>query len=267
MLMALKQDILSENKAYWMQRASGYSEINQRELSSRSREVWRETICEQIRACFPERRPQELRVLEVGTGPGIFAIILTEAGYRVTAIDLTPNMLAEAKKNAGALAEKIDFLEMNAETLSFEDEAFNVIVTRNLTWDLPHLESAYREWHRVLKQGGLLLNFDANWYRYLFDERAMAEYEEDRKNVAERGIKDEGIGENFDIMEDIARRIPVSRLARPSWDKEILDKTGFCVEADEQIWKRVWTDEEKLNFASTPMFMIRAVKKINIQNF
>ncbi len=262
MLMALKQDILSENKAYWTQRAPSYSEINQRELSSRSREVWRETICEQIRTRFPERRPQELRVLEVGTGPGVFAIILAEAGYCVTAIDLTPNMLAEAKKNAGALAEKIAFLEMNAEALSFEDEAFDVIVTRNLTWNLHHPESAYREWRRVLKQGGLLLNFDANWYRYLFDEQAMAEYEEDRKNVAERGIKDEDIGENFDIMEGIARRIPLSRLARPSWDRRVLGEIGFDVETDEQVWRCVWTDEEKLNFASTPMFMIRAVKKI-----
>ena len=85
MLMALKQDILSENKAYWTQRAPSYSEINQRELSSRSCEVWRETICEQIRTRFPERRPQELRVLEVGTGPGVFAIILAEAGYCVIA--------------------------------------------------------------------------------------------------------------------------------------------------------------------------------------
>jgi len=264
--MALKQDILSENKDYWAQRAPTYSEVNQAELSTQSRVVWRHTICEQIRAHFPDRQPRELRVLEVGTGPGFFAIILTEAGYRVTAVDLTPNMLAEAKKNAGALAGEIEFLEMNAEALSFADESFDVIVTRNLTWDLPHPENAYREWHRVLKPHGLLLNFDANWYRYLFDERALAGYEEDRQNVAEHGIKDEGIGENFDIMEDIARRIPLSRIVRPAWDTRVLSGIGFKVETDERIWERVWTEGEKLNFASTPMFLIRAIKREESNN-
>lgn len=258
--MASKQDILSENRAYWTQRAPTYSEINRAELFSRSREVWRKAICEQIAARFPGREPRELRVLEVGTGPGFFAIILTEAGYRVTAVDLTPNMLIQAKKNAGERAGEIEFLEMNAEALAFADNSFDVIVTRNLTWDLPHPEDAYREWHRVLKPGGLLLNFDANWYRYLFDESALAGYEEDRQNVAARGIRDEDIGENFDVMENIARRVPLSRLARPAWDKRVLSGIGFDVEADESIWERVWTEEEKINFGSTPMFLIRAVK-------
>ena len=258
--MASKQDILFENKAYWTQRAPTYSEVNQTELSSRSREVWRRALCEQIRARFPGRQPRELRVLEVGTGPGFFAIILTEAGYRVTAVDLTPNMLAEARKNAGALAGEIEFLEMNAEALTFADESFDVIVTRNLTWNLPHPEDAYREWHRVLKPGGLLLNFDANWYRYLFDERSLAGYREDRRNVAERGIRDEDIGENFDVMEDIARRVPLSRRARPAWDARVLAGSGVTVDTNEHIWKRVWTEEEKVNFASTPMFLIRADK-------
>ncbi len=259
--MASKQDILSENRAYWTRRAPSYSESNRAELSSRSREVWRHTIREQIRARFPDRAPQELRVLEVGTGPGFFAIILAEAGYRVTAVDLTPSMLAEARKNAGALAGEIELLEMNAEALAFAGGSFDVVVTRNLTWDLPHPEDAYREWRRVLKPGGLLLNFDANWYRYLFDEQALAGYEEDRRNVAERGIRDEGVGENFDVMEDIARRIPLSRLMRPAWDRRFLSGIGFDVETDEQIWRRVWTEEEKVNFGSTPLFLIRATKQ------
>ena len=66
--------------------------------------------------------------------------------------------------------------------------AFDVIVTRNLTWDLPHPESAYREWHRVLRSGGILLNFDANWYRYQFDSFAREAYDEDRVNATAIGI-------------------------------------------------------------------------------
>ena len=258
--MALKQDILSENKAYWTQRAPTYSELNQLELATAQRQKWSDCLHNEIVRHFPDHAPETLRVLEAGTGPGFFAIILAEAGYRVTAVDLTPDMLAEAKKNAGALAGGIEFLEMNAEALAFGDNTFDVIVTRNLTWNLPHPEDAYREWHRVLKPGGLLLNFDANWYHYLYDETALAGYEEDRQNTAERGVKDENIGENFDVMEDIARHVPLSNIHRPEWDLALLHNLGLHAEADKEIWERVWSEDEKLNFSSTPLFLVRAVK-------
>ena len=37
------------------------------------------------------------------------------------------------------------------------------MISRNLTWTLPHVRHAYGEWVRVLKKGGVLLNFDANY--------------------------------------------------------------------------------------------------------
>ena len=33
---------------------------------------------------------------------------------------------------------------------------------------------------------------------------------------------------------------------------------GLRAEADESFWKKVWSREEKINFSSTPMFIIRA---------
>ena len=254
------QTILSENKAYWTGRASGYSEVNQTELTSDQRRKWSRCLVEEIERHFPDINPGDLRILEVGTGPGFFAILLCELGYQVTAIDLTPAMLEEARKNAGPLADKICFMEMNAEALEFADACFDVVVSRNLTWNLPHPEKAQAEWARVLKPGGLLLNFDANWYSYLFDKEAQAAYELDRQHTAQQGIKDENIGENFDVMEDIARRIPLSGIRRPEWDLAALKGLGLHAEADEQVWKRVWSEEEKVNFSSTPMFMIRADK-------
>lgn len=253
--------ILNENKAYWSQRAGGYSEVNRLELGSRQRARWRAELCGQIAAHFPGRAPESLRVLDVGTGPGFFAILLAEAGYRVTAIDLTPEMLAEARRNAGALAARIDFREMNAEETAFPDGAFDVIVTRNLTWNLPHPEKACREWARLLRRGGLLLNFDANWYGYLFDADKRAAFAADRDNSAAQGIGDQNVGENFDVMEDIARRVPLSNTLRPQWDIETLTALGLTVSADEGVWERVWSAEEKINFASTPLFLVAAAKE------
>ena len=167
-----RQTILSENKSYWTGRAASYSEVNQLELATQQRQKWSDCLHAEITRQFPDSASKSLRVLEVGTGPGFFAILLRELGYDVTAIDLTPAMLTEAKKNAGELAGKIRWMEMNAEALDFADASFDVVVSRNLTWNLPHPDKAYAEWARVLKPGGLLVNFDANWYAYLFDDEA-----------------------------------------------------------------------------------------------
>ena len=261
--MACRQSILSENKSYWTGRATGYSEVNRLELATAQRQKWSDCLRAEIARQFPDRAPESLRVLDVGTGPGFFAILLCELGYAVTAIDLTPAMLKEAKKNAGELAGSIRFLEGNAEALDFGGDAFDVVLSRNLTWNLPHPDKAYAEWARVLKPGGLLLNFDANWYAYLFDAEAKAAYNRDRLNSAREGVWDqnvEGEGENFDVMEDIARRVPLSNIRRPEWDLALLQSLGLRAVADEQVWQRVWSEEEKLSFASTPLFLVKAAK-------
>ena len=252
--------ILMENRAYWTRRAPSYSEVNREELATNQRGIWKRTLTERIRSCFPDKLPGEIHVLEVGTGPGFFAILLAEVGYRVTAIDLTPSMLEEAQRNAGALRDRISFIEMNAQALDFCDERFDVILSRNVTWNLPEPERAYAEWTRVLKPGGLLMNFDANWYHYLFDDQARAAYELDRRNSAEEGLEDLNVGENFDRMEQIARRVPLSREHRPTWDIKTLSGLGMAVDADLQVWRRVWSRQEKVNLASTPMFMVCGYK-------
>lgn len=125
-----------ENIHYWTKRASGYSTVNQEELASDQKTVWRGVISGRIAARFPDRCPEEIRVLDVGTGPGFFAIILAELGYQVTAVDYTASMLEEARHNAGALAKHIHFQQMNAEKLAFQTASFDVLVTRNVTWNL-----------------------------------------------------------------------------------------------------------------------------------
>ena len=61
-------------------------------------------------------------------------------------------------------------------------------------------------------------------------------------------------------MEEIARRVPLSKIARPAWDLQQLASLGLNAEADETVWKRVWSEEETISFASTPMFLVRGRK-------
>lgn len=249
--------ILSQIEHYWTGRAEGYSQVNQHELATGQDAVWLREISRHL------PRKHDLKILDVGTGPGFFAILLAKAGYDVTAVDYTEAMLAEAKKNAGELAGKIHFYRMDAQKLEFPDGMFDVVISRNLTWNLEDPQKAYAEWMRVLKEGGRLLNFDANWYHHLFDEEKRREYEEDRKKVEDLHMDDHYTCTDIDAMEEIARQIPMSRTMRPAWDLQILRTyAGGLVQADEQVWERVWDQTEKVNYASTPMFLVSAVKSL-----
>lgn len=249
-----------ENIHYWTQRTDGYSGVNQEELASDQRTVWSGVLSERIRAHFPDKAPEQIRVLDIGTGPGFFAILLTELGCRVTAVDYTETMLHAARQNAGALSRQITFLQMNAEELDFPDHSFDVIVSRNLTWNLHDPEKAYAHWARVLTPGGLLLNFDANWYRYLRDDQARLEHLLDREHIANSDVRDENDGTDVAAMEAIALQAPLSAQQRPEWDLAVLKHFGMAACADANIWKRVWTREERINNASTPMFLVEARK-------
>ncbi len=255
--------LLNKVKTYWTHRAAGYSKVNQEELAGRQRMDWLAKLESQITAHFPGRDRGEIQILDVGTGPGFFAIILAEAGYGVTAVDYTPAMLEQARQNAGLLADRICFRQMDGQNLDFSDNTFDVVVSRNLTWGLEHPKQAYDSWKRVLKPGGLLLNFDANWYHHLYDEGKRAAYEQDRHAVREQGMEDYNTAPDIDetAMEEIVRAVPLGSAQRPQWDIGVLEALQMReIRTDLEVWREVWSPAEQVNFASTPMFMVTAVK-------
>lgn len=101
----LEQEIID----YWTRRAPSYSEINQKELCGRQKELWTSYIMRRVQDAMPERTG--IKALDIGAGLGFFSIILRMAGCEVTALDRNPAMMAEAKKNAGPLAEAIHYVE------------------------------------------------------------------------------------------------------------------------------------------------------------
>lgn len=250
-------ELLHSIGQYWTRRAPSYTDVIKKNLADGWDQVW----ADELISHFPDGGDRPLRVLDIGTGPGFYAIILTRRGYEVTAVDYSEGMLREARRNAGALADKIRFARMDAQKLAFADGSFDAIVTRNLTWNLPDPAGAYREWMRVLRPGGALVNFDANWYAYLFNEDKQQEYQRDRANARLAGVEDHEAYAETDMMEGISRMLPMGRLRRPQWDMDTLNALGFsAVNADTSVGKRLWNPEEKINYASTPGFMVWATK-------
>ena len=170
--------ILDALTSYWTDRAKSYSAQNIAEMNDWRREAWRKLILSHA----PQK--EVLRVLDIGTGPGFFAINLALAGHEVTAVDVTEEMLQYAKSNAESYGARVDFVLHPGEFLQFKDGSFDLIVSRNVIWNLEYPEQALEEWERVLAPGGRMIYFDANWYLYLYDEELRA-----RKKAAEAAFR------------------------------------------------------------------------------
>jgi ubiquinone/menaquinone biosynthesis C-methylase UbiE len=109
---------------------------------------------------------KELELLEVACGTGHTSALLAGLGFKSTACDLTPQMLAQARQRVSKIdSSHVNFLEASAMKLPFSDAVFDVLVSTRFLHLFPPKEQevVLTEMLRVLKPGGkILVDFD-NW--------------------------------------------------------------------------------------------------------
>lgn len=239
--MEIKNRIIN----YWSRRSGDFARLRRDELNSYMADLW----LEEIRKYMPDK---PCRILDIGTGSGFFAILLGKAGHYVEGIDLTASMIEEAKLLATKSGVNSVFKVMDAENLLYPDESFDIVLSRNLTWTLPHPRKAYSEWHRVLKKGGMLLNFDADYGK----EHLVQDLNSLPQNHAHHNINSDLLAE----CDSIKANLDISQLRRPQWDSSVLQQIGFAhVDTDETVGKRIYSQHDEF-YNPTPLFLIRAVK-------
>lgn len=100
------------------------------------------------------------KVLNVGTGRGMFSIWFAAKGAAVDAVDLNSEMLEIARRNASEAghAGHIQFIQDNAETLEHVADGTCDVVSCMQTFDhIPRLDRAIAALVSKLKPGGILL--------------------------------------------------------------------------------------------------------------
>lgn len=239
---ARKERIVS----YWGKRSDSFLEQRRAELHSPLAERWTSEILKYLPA------KKELKILDVGCGAGFFSILLAKEGHKVIGTDLTKEMVAQSKILAREEKTDCRFLTMDAEKLEFPLESFDVVISRNLTWTLPNAKKAYREWFRVLKKDGVLLNFDGNYGKNDISDTSILP-----ENHAHHMLGDEMMRE----CEEIKKQLPISSMQRPAWDLSVLGQIGFKkFSIDLGVSERVYIEKDEF-YNPVPLFCLCAKKQ------
>ena len=228
--------------------APTYDTLNHR-LSWDIDKGWRKKAIRRLAPFSPKK------MLDIATGTGDFAILAAQMLHpdQLIGADISEGMMEIGRQKVKQLGleNTISFAKEDCLNLSFQDESFDVVISRNLTWTLPEAAQAYKEWSRVLKPGGLLLNFDANYGATNF-----AETSDLPENHAHNQLGNSLMQE----CEDIKRQLPISSYLRPAWDVEELGKTGMeQISIDLGLSRRVYKEKDEF-YNPTPMFAIAAKK-------
>jgi ubiquinone/menaquinone biosynthesis C-methylase UbiE len=91
------------------------------------------------------------RALDSGTGAGTLALALAPLVREVVGVDIVPELLERARRNAPA---NVTFVEGDATSLPFEDGAFDLSCSRRTVHHIARPELAVAELTRVTAPGG-----------------------------------------------------------------------------------------------------------------
>ena len=202
--------------------------------------------------------------LDVGCGSGALTIACAKRNPqgKMVGIDRWGKEYASfslplCEKNAAAEGVKnASFRRGNAVKLDFPDESFDAVTSNYVYHNITgkDKQQLLLETLRVLKKGGILLNFDADYASNVRNQNTSASHISDTEVYGHCGVTPELEQENASIT----LSMPMSRKQRPYWDQEFLENIGFSRSGyDLSVGQNILKEHD---LKDAPMFLVWGVR-------
>lgn len=144
---------------FWSAVAPGYEAHggNVPRRGSEEEAAWVATIADLL-------PPAPADVLDVGAGTGFVSLIAAGLGHRVTAVDLAAPMLDELRAEAARRRLAVRAEAGDAVAPDFPPASFDAVISRHVLWTLREPGTALRNWHSLLRPGGVVVAIDGFWF-------------------------------------------------------------------------------------------------------
>ncbi len=239
-------------RRHWNSRSCSYDRFVTKGFSDlRERHAWQDVYADALGTAGR-------KILDVGCGPGIVSMQLSDLGYEMTALDFSEKMLEKAEKNAADNGLDIEFVCGNAMELPFGDCSFDAVVSDYVLWTVPDPRKVMDEWYRVLRPGGRIVYVDGDWShdrRMTFLKNKVSSWacrieDPDRKNDSEPS--------DSEAMESLWS----FGADRPNDDIAMMERAGFrSISVRHGIQKKVLRGMRYLAYGLTnDHFMVTAEK-------
>lgn len=206
-------DVHDHLREFWDRDAATYDRAASHAVSDPlEKAAWRAAL----RRALPE---PGARVLDVGAGTGSLSLLAAELGYRVTGLDLSAGMLAQARRKASEQGLEVEFVEGTAT----EPPAgpFDAVIERHLIWTTPDPVGALSAWREVAP-GGRLAMFEGVWGSTALSQRV--------KSAAAEFLR-RAVGTPPDhhasYPPEVLARLPLGRMPSPAPLVEAVHEAGW----------------------------------------
>lgn len=117
-----------------------------------TRAAWRSLLLEFLPAA-------PARVADLGCGTGTLTRLLTDQGYVVDGLDLSPEMISRARAKAPQAALVVG----DASDPDLPPATYDAVLCRHLLWAMQDPESAFARWIELLTPGGIVVLVEGRW--------------------------------------------------------------------------------------------------------
>ncbi|MHB1102326.1 MAG: bifunctional demethylmenaquinone methyltransferase/2-methoxy-6-polyprenyl-1,4-benzoquinol methylase UbiE [Devosia sp.] len=185
--------------------------------------LWKDAMVARLAPPKGGRRPYRVLDMAGGTGDIAERIINASVGYaEVTVADINPDMLrvGEERARKWRFPARVEFVAANAEELPFADESFDAYTIAFGIRNVPRIEKALKQAHRVLRRGGRFLCLE-------FSQADLPVLSEIYKVFSDRVIPPmgrlvTGDAEPYQYLVESIRKFP-----KPEQFAAMIAKTGF----------------------------------------